>query len=251
MKTLIIAEIGINHNRDMHAAVALIDASIAAGADVIKFQLEVGGDYCPSFEQMRHLYLYCKAHNARFACTAFDMASLEYLLEHTEMEFIKIASLCYNGKLLAACGKTGKPIILSTGKQELTQIKTTIEQIIAARFYPDDTEEQRPSITLLHCVSAYPAPYDQTNLRAMEALRAEYKLPVGFSDHSLGIAVPIAAVAMGATVIEKHITISRTLDGPDHKCSATPEEFTAMVDAIRQVEMAIGQSVKKVQRCEA
>lgn len=248
MKTLIIAEIGINHNRDMNAAVALIDASIEAGADVVKFQLEVGGDYCPSFEQMRYLYLYCHAAKVRFACTAFDMSSLEFLLEYTELDFIKVASLCYNAKLLAACGRAGKPIILSTGKHELHQIRTTIEQIVGSRL--GEASIQAGAITLLHCVSAYPAPYDQTNLRAMEALRAEYHLPVGFSDHSIGIEVPIAAVALGATVIEKHITLSRSLEGPDHKCSATPDEFAAMVSAIRKVELALGAPIKTVQRCE-
>lgn len=245
MKTLIIAEAGINHNRDMNKAVALIDAAKDAGADVVKFQLEVGGDYCPSFEQMRHLYLYCKGWKIRFACTAFDMASLEFLLEHTELDFVKIASKSLNTKLLRAAGKSGKPVILSTGAMGLPDVEHSIEAITGGQYH-----EQNINLMLLHCVSAYPAPYEQANLLAINTLRKHFLLPVGFSDHSLGIELPVAAVGLGACAIEKHLTLDRALPGPDHVCSLNPEEFKQMVKAIRNVELALGDGEKKPQRCE-
>jgi N,N'-diacetyllegionaminate synthase len=245
LRTLIIAEAGINHNRDMNMAVKLIEAAREAGADVVKFQLEVGGDYCPTFEQMKHLYLYCMTRDVKFACTAFDCDSLEFLFENTKMEFVKIASKCFNKKLLAMAGKSNLPVILSTGASELNDIRANIEDIIGQRYL-----EQNINISLLHCVSAYPAPMQAVNLKAMDLMRRHFMIPVGLSDHTLGTEVAIAAVARGAGIVEKHLTLDRSLPGPDHICSLQPSQFKGMVEAIRNVEIALGEEVKTIQRCE-
>ena len=203
---------------------------------------------------------HCRGRGIRFMSTAFDMESLKYLAAF-DMPAIKIPSgdITY-GPMLLAAARLGKPLIVSTGMATLGEIEaalsviacgltrggdpTGLEELNAARLSAEGQNALRGTVTLLHCVTEYPAPATDVNLRAMDTMASAFGLPVGYSDHTLGTAVSIAAVARGAKVIEKHFTLDRTLPGPDHAASLEPSELTAMVASIRTVEVALGSPTK-------
>lgn len=247
-KTFIIAEAGVNHNGQFRAALELVDAAKNAGADAVKFQLYKADKLQPeryellkrlelSQEQMHTIAAYCKSAEIEFMCTPFDVESLDYLVS-LKVKRLKIASGCIgNFDLLHAAYQSGLPVILSTGMSTIGDIRKALDHLAA-------------NVTLMHCTSAYPAPIDSVHLKAMDLLRETFFLPVGYSDHTQGITVSLAAVARGAFVIEKHLTMSRNQIGPDHRASLEPSEFRTLVNAIRTVEEALGDAVKLPQGCE-
>lgn len=266
MKTLIIAEAGVNHNGSLELAKQLVACAAAAGADIVKFQSFITGksisrqapkaEYqkettCAEesqYEMVRKLELSradhealieeCRRHRISFLSTAFDTDSFDMLLE-LGVEQVKIPSgELTNLPLLRYVTRLGKPVILSTGMARLGEIESALE-IIERAGTP------RSRITVLHCTTEYPTPMEDVNLRAMLSLKQAFGVEVGYSDHTRGIEVPIAAVALGATVIEKHFTLDRGLPGPDHQASLEPHELKAMVDAIRNIERALGDGVKR------
>jgi N,N'-diacetyllegionaminate synthase len=266
VKTLIIAEAGVNHNADLNLALRLVDVAVQAGADVVKFQTAVPEEVVTKHAKMAqyqikntsveesqlamtkriHLPMedfvtikaYCVAKNIAFATTAFGPQSLAFI-QTLDLPFYKIPSgEITNIPYLRAIGAFGKPIILSTGMANLGEIEAAIDEL-------ERVGMRRTDITVLHCTTEYPAPMGEVNLRAMRGIGAAFGTAVGYSDHTEGIEVAIAAVAMGATVIEKHFTLDRNLPGPDHKASLEPDELKAMVDAIRNVEAAMGDGVKR------
>ena len=265
-QSLIIAEAGVNHNGDIALAFDLIDAAADAGADLIKFQsffpTELATPYAQqaryqvrqnknktsqlqmlsklALTQDQHFELIekCNSRNITFFSTAFDLASLDFL-SSLDFERFKIPSGEVNNlPYLEKVASYGKGVILSTGMCDLNEVTNAIQLLIANGI----KEEQ---ITVLHCTSEYPAPIAEVNLRAMITMRDHLNLKVGYSDHTLGIEVSVAAVAMGASVIEKHFTLDKTMDGPDHKASLNPTELTSMINAIRNVEVAMGDGEKK------
>lgn len=267
-KVLIIAEAGVNHNGDINLAKQLVDKAKAAGADIIKFQtfnldsivskFAEMADYQKnnigkietqkemlkkinlSYEAFSELYNYCKQGGIRFLSTPFDIESIHFL--NNKVPFWKIPSgEVTNYTYLVEVAKTGKPVIMSTGMCELQEIDEAIEVL---------KNNGTTDITLLHCNTQYPTPYKDVNLRAMETLRDRYKVKIGYSDHTNGIEVPIAAVALGAEVIEKHFTLDKNLPGPDHKASLEPYELAAMVSSIRNIEEALGSPNKTVSDSE-
>lgn len=266
-RTLIIAEAGVNHNGSMDTARALIDAAAEAGVDYVKFQTfkaenlvsrsaqkaeyqkrNIGdGDNSQyamlkalelSAEQHLDLVKYCNQQGARFLSTAFDLDSIAFLAS-LDMPLWKIPSgEITNFPYLRSIGQTRKPVILSTGMANMTEIEHAIN--VLTRF-----GTPRDGITLLHCTTEYPAPKDQINLRALQTMRERFNMPIGYSDHTQGIEIPIAAVALGASVIEKHFTLDRNMDGPDHKASLEPAELKQMVENIRNVEVSMGNGIKE------
>lgn len=289
-RTYIIAEAGVNHNGSEDIARQLIDIAADAKADAVKFQLfdpaalttaaAKTAEYqatnlndgaisqramleklCLPKGAFVRLEAHCKTRGIDFICTPFDAASLDYLITHTRMPYLKLASgEVTNGPFLHACARTGLPIILSTGMADLGEVATALS-IVHAGYHgnavpsllPPTAEMLRElagKVTILHCVSQYPAPANSLNLNAIDTIRDAFGLPVGYSDHSLGITMPIAAVAKGAVMIEKHFTFDVNADGPDHKASLTPEELAAMVRAIRDTEAARGDGKKQCQPAE-
>lgn len=267
MKTLIIAEAGVNHNGDMALARQLIAAAAAAGADLVKFQTfqarkivaasapkadyqkQTTGADESQLEMIRKLELSradhemliaeCKKHGVGFFSTAFDQDSLELLRELGCLEMVKIPSgELTNLPLLRQVSQLGKPILLSTGMANLADIEAAIEAIEA-------NGTPRSQITLLHCTTEYPTPMEEVNLRAMLSIKQAFGVEVGYSDHTPGIEVPIAAVAMGARIIEKHFTLDCNLPGPDHRASLEPQQLAAMVRGIRNIEQALGDGIKR------
>lgn len=264
-KTLIIAEAGVNHNGNMDLAYKLIDAASEAGADYVKFQtwkseniiskyakkaeyqkettnpdesmLEMEKKLELPFEDFLLLKEYCHKTGIGFLSTPFDIESAEFLFS-IGVDMIKIPSgEITNLPLLEIIAEHPCPIILSTGMCELQEIEDTVDIL---------QRNVRKNITVLHCNTQYPTPMKDINLRAMRTLKVRLGLPVGLSDHSPGIEVPVAAVALGAEVIEKHLTLSRQMEGPDHKASMEPEEFKNMVRYIRNIELALGSGYKHV-----
>jgi len=259
----IIAEAGVNHNGSVELAKKLIDAAKDAGADAVKFQTfkaesvvvkdaqkaeyqkETTGEGSQyemikklelTEEDFRELADYAKEKDIMFLSSPFDKESVD-LLHELDVPAFKVGSgEITNLPLLRYIAKKGKPIILSTGMSTLGEIEEALDVI---------RSEGVEDIILLHCVSNYPARIEDVNLRALGTLKQAFKLPVGFSDHTLGITAPIAAVALGACVIEKHFTLDRNLPGPDHKASLEPEELKEMAKAIREVEKALGNGIKK------
>lgn len=248
----VIAEAGVNHQGNASLAHRLVDAAATVGANAVKFQtfdaerLEPPG---PRREMLRELQLSQQAHvslsdHARtcgieFMSTPFDPDSLRFLVE-IGVKRIKIASgHLDNWPLLHAAKASGLPVLLSTGMAGYPQIAAAFALVGASRA------------TLLHCTSAYPCPLEDVNLRAMIALRANFGGEVGFSDHSEGVDAAIAATALGAVVIEKHLTLARDMDGPDHKASVEPDEFARMVRGIRRVEAMMGDGIKQPRASEA
>ena len=266
MSVLIIAEAGVNHNGDINLAKQLIDFAVKAGADLVKFQtfnaerlathsapkahyqIQNANEYQTQFDMLSQLELtarmhetlieHCRERGIGFLSSGFDIQSLEYLVS-LGAQLIKIPSgEITNLPYLRCVGSFRKPLILSTGMATLGEIEAAIEALILAG-------STRNKITLLHCNTEYPTPMADVNLRAMCNIREAFAVSVGYSDHTLGIEVPIAAVALGATVIEKHITLDRNMAGPDHKSSLEYDEFAAMVKAIRNIELALGDGIKR------
>lgn len=271
-RTLIIAEAGVNHNGDLALAKRLIDVAAEAGADLVKFQTfnadrqvtrtAIKADYQikatdgkeSQHEMLRRLELtaemhkklivHCAARNIGFFSTGFDIASVD-LLVSLGQSIIKIPSgEITNLPYLRHIGRLRKTLILSTGMAILGEIEAAIDVL-------EQAGTPRANITVLHCTTEYPAPMAEVNLRAMQTIGAAFGVAVGYSDHTSGIEVSIAAVALGATVIEKHFTLDRDLPGPDHKASLEPEELKAMVAAIRNIEVALGDGVKRLTPSEA
>ena len=270
MKTLIIAEAGVNHNGNFELAKKLVDKAVEGGADIVKFQtckaenvisryadkaeyqkvttgeadsqLEMVRKLMLTYEQYGQLKEYCDEKGIEFLSTAFDLPSVDYL-HSIGMKRWKIPSgEITNLPLLIKIAELHEPIIMSTGMSELSEVADAVRTLI---------EHGASDITLLHCTTEYPAPYEDVNLKAMETMRDAFDLPIGYSDHTKGLEIPVAAVARGACVIEKHFTLSREMEGPDHKASIEPDELKQMVDMIRHVEVSIGDGVKKVSPSEA
>lgn len=265
----IIAEAGVNHNGDIKLAKKLVDVAVKAGADAVKFQtfkaetlvcksakkadyqLETTDGAETQFEMLKKLELtkvmheellmYCRQKKIMFLSTPFDVESVSFLNDYG-MEIMKVPSgEVTNYPYLQAVGETGKRVILSTGMSTTDEVEEAVE--VLQNFGAED-------ITLLHCNTEYPTPMCDVNLNAMVAMKEAFHVSVGYSDHTKGIEVPIAAVAMGATVIEKHFTLDRNMEGPDHKASLEPDELEAMVKAIRNIEDALGSGEKKVTASE-
>ncbi len=259
----VIAEAGVNHNGDLKLARALIDVAVEAGADAVKFQtfradrlatpnapkaeyqLQTTGDAESQFEMLRRLELsadahrelkaYCHERGIIFLSTPFDEESVD-LLDELGVAGFKISSGdLTNSPLLEHVAGKGKPVILSTGMSELSELIEAVSVLNTAGC-------ENP--VLLHCVSNYPTDPAEVNLRAMQTMRSAFDVPVGFSDHTEGIDVALAAVALGACVIEKHFTLDRTLPGPDHRASLEPTELRELVRSIRRVETALGNGRK-------
>ena len=270
--TLIIAEAGVNHNGDLHLAERLIVAAADAGADAVKFQTFVAdrlvtvtatkADYqkqTTAASESQHamirrleltrpmherLLAYSQERGISFLSTPFDLPSIDLLAELGLPRFKIPSGEITHLPYLRHIGSFGKRIILSTGMATLGEIETALEVLETAGT-------GRDQITVLHCNTEYPTPMADVNLRAMLTIRDAFGVAVGYSDHTPGIEIPIAAVALGATVIEKHLTLDRTLPGPDHKASLEPGEFAAMVRAIRNIECALGDGRKRPSPSEA
>ncbi len=272
MKTLIIAEAGVNHNGDLDLARRLIDVAAAAGADAVKFQTFVADrlvtghaekaqyqkdsgtpgesqrDMIRRLELDREAHVSLKAHaisrNIAFLSTGFDVESVDMLVE-LGVSLLKVPSgEIANLPYLRHVGRLGLPVILSTGMATMDEIGAALETLVGAGA-------RRDRITVLHCTTEYPTPMDDVNLKAMVAIRDAFGVDVGYSDHTMGIEVAIAAVALGASVIEKHFTLDRSLPGPDHKASLEPAELESMVRAIRGIERALGDGLKRPTAGEA
>lgn len=264
-KVLIIAEAGVNHNGKLNTALDLCDAAKQSGADVIKFQTWVTdsvitkdvkmADYQiintakneSQYEMLKRLELsyddflvikkYCEEIGIIFASTADVSTDLDFLID-TGIPFVKIASGDIgNISFLRYAGNKGLPILLSTGMSSLSDIDISLSAL---------KEGGAEDITLLHCTTNYPCPFDEVNLNAMKTMKDAFHLPVGYSDHTVGTEVSVAAVAMGAKVIEKHFTLDKNMEGPDHIASTEPEEFAHMVTQIRNIESALGDGIKKM-----
>ncbi len=266
MSVLIIAEAGVNHNGDMQMARQLIDAAAEAGANLVKFQtfradrlvtasarkaayqMATTAADESQHEMIRRLELteamhneliaHCRQRKIEFFSTAFDLESLDYLMG-LGMARVKVPSgEITNLPYLRKVGGFGKEVILSTGMSNLGEIEAAIDAL-------EKSGTSRERIIVLHCNTEYPAPMPEVNLRAMRSIGEAFGVKVGFSDHTEGIEIAIAAVALGATVIEKHFTLSRSFPGPDHRASIEPEELGRMVRSIRNVELAIGDGIKR------
>lgn len=263
-RVYIIAEAGVNHNGDINIAKRLVDAAWEAGADVVKFQTfqadSLVSKYAQKAEYQLHstdaretqkemlkrleltydmhveLIQYCKAVGIDFLSTPFDLDSID-LLESVGMNLYKIPSgEITNLPYLRKIGSLKKTVIMSSGMSTMEEIKEAVKIL---------KESGATDVSVLHCNTQYPTPMQDVNLSAMNSIRKEVGVRVGYSDHTEGIEVPIAAVAMGAEIIEKHFTLDKTMEGPDHKASLDPDEIKAMVKAIRNIEMAIGDAEKK------
>lgn len=268
-KTLIIAEAGVNHNGDVNIAKQLCLAAKEAGADVVKFQTWITeriitkdvqkaeyqvtntGSAESQFDMLKRLELtyeefadvreYCENIGIQFASTADEESGLDFLVD-LGIPFIKVGSGDIgNISFLRYVGSQGLPVVLSTGMSTLEDVEKSIHAL---------RKGGAKDITLLHCTTSYPCSYEDVNLNAMDTLRDTFGLAVGYSDHTQGVEVPIAAVAKGATIIEKHFTLNREMEGPDHIASTEPGEFKEMVDAIRCVEKALGSNVKRPTKTE-
>ena len=264
MRTLIIAEAGVNHNGSIEVAKQLVDAAKESGADCVKFQTfksenlvskkAIKAEYQKQttqsnesqFEMLKKLELshndfielkkYCEKKEIEFLSTAFDFESIEFL-KNLEIKFWKIPSGdITNLPYLIKIAQFGMPVILSTGMSNMDEIREAIRIL---------TENGVIDLTVLHCTTEYPTPYNDVNLNAMLSIKDEFNIKIGYSDHTKGIEIPIAAVALGATVIEKHFTLDCQMEGPDHKASLEPKELKKMVESIRNVEQALGNGNKE------
>lgn len=271
MRTLIIAEVGVNHNGDMSLAKKLIEIAASAGADLVKFQsfsadrlvtfsapkakyqLSTGNVEETQHEMLRKLELtnsmhyellaHCKYHGIGFFSTGFDTQSIDLLVELGQNKFKIPSGELTNYPFLQYIGKLNREVILSTGMSNFDEIGAALEVLESAGT-------PRSKITVLHCTTAYPVPIPEVNLLAMKTIQEKFEVRVGYSDHTLGIEIPLAAVALGAQVIEKHFTIDRSLSGPDHKASLEPHELATMVKAIRNIEIALGDGIKRIMPSE-
>ncbi|MCX7835704.1 MAG: N-acetylneuraminate synthase [bacterium] len=261
----IIAEAGVNHNGNPELAFQLIDIAAEAGVNAVKFQTfraedladvnapkavyqqETVGETINQLEMLKQLELplpiyfqlkeYAEKKGLVFLSSPFEEKSADFLVNELKVAAIKVPSgELTNFPFLIHLAKMGLPLIVSTGMATLEEVRRSVQIIF---------QNGNPPLALLHCTSSYPAPYDSINLRAMLTLEKEFQIPIGFSDHTEGIHIPIAAVALGACIIEKHFTIDRNLPGPDHKASLSPIELKAMVQGIRSVEIALGDGIKR------
>lgn len=268
-KIFIIAEAGVNHNGSIEIAKKLVDAAAEAGADAVKFQtfkaeklvcknaqkaeyqMETTDKAESQFDMLKKLELtvdmhkqlisYCNQKGIMFLSTPFDIGSLEFLVQ-CGVDIIKIPSgEITNYPYLRAVGRTGKKVIISSGMSTLDEVRN------AVKVLKDNGSKE---LTVLHCNTEYPTPYADVNLKAMLTLRDELKIDAGYSDHTKGIEIPIAAAALGATVIEKHFTLDKGMEGPDHKASLEPNELKEMVKAIRNIEIALGNGKKSPSESE-
>jgi N,N'-diacetyllegionaminate synthase len=260
--TIIIAEAGVNHNGSIELAKQLVDRAVEAGVDYIKFQTfkasklvtkaakqaeyqqkNIGKKSDSQYQMLKKLELspedhktliaYCKEKGIKFFSTAFDFDSIEYL-HSLNLGLWKIPSgEVTNYPFLKRVAAYNEKTILSTGMCDMVDVRAAVEAL-----YKNGLSKN--NLILLHCNTEYPTPFEDVNLKALDALRKEFGVKVGYSDHTRGIEVPIAAVAIGATVIEKHFTLDRNMEGPDHKASLEPDELIAMVSAIRNIEKAVG-----------
>ena len=270
MSVYIIAEAGVNHNGQLDLAFKLCDAAKEAGVDAVKFQTwktenivtaqarqaayqtentgveESQYDMLKklelSYDHFRYIKDYCKKIGIDFLSTPDEEESLEFLV-NLGLPLIKVGSgEVTNIPYLRKIGSRKKPVILSTGMSNLAQVATAYDTLLTAGA---------PSVALLHCTTNYPCPVDEVNLKAMCTLRDALKCQVGYSDHTMGLEVPVAAVALGAEIIEKHFTLDRTMDGPDHKASLEPTELKLMVQQIRNIEAALGDGIKRPNKSES
>ncbi len=269
MKTFIIAEAGVNHNGSFELAKKLIDKAVWAGVDCIKFQtfnsknlvsaqaqkaeyqkkttdsnesqLDMLKKLELSHEQFKELQAYCNQKGIMFLSTPFDLESIDFLAELGVKNWKIPSGEITNYPFLRAIAKRKESVIMSTGMCTLDEVRDAVNVL---------NEFGTTDITLLHCTTEYPAPYDSVNLNAMLTLKKEFGYNVGYSDHTNGIEIPVAAVAMGATIIEKHFTLDKTMEGPDHKASLEPDELKQMVQSIRNVEAALGDGTKQPSEAE-
>ena len=270
MSVYIIAEAGVNHNGQLDLALRLCNAAKEAGVDAVKFQTwkteiivtaqarqaayqtkntgveESQFDMLKklelSYDHFRYIQDYCKKIGIDFLSTPDEEESLKFLVS-LGLPFIKVGSgEVTNIPYLRKIASCGKPVILSTGMSTLAQVAIAYDTLLKAGA---------PTVSLLHCTTNYPCPYDEVNLRAMQTLKDAFKCQVGYSDHTMGTEIPVAAVAMGAEIIEKHFTLDRTMEGPDHKASLEPAELKMMVEQIRHIEVAMGDGIKRPNKSEA
>lgn len=265
--TFIIAEIGVNHNGSVNLARKMIKSASECGVDAVKFQTFVSEDLVTkdaktakyqednanedfqlemlkklelSFDDFLELKEYAEECGVMFLSSPFDFKSVD-LLEKLDVSLYKLGSgELTNFELIDYILKTNKPLILSTGMATFEEIKETYDYI-----------ENKNNLIILHCITGYPTSFEEANLNFIKTLQNELDVPIGFSDHSPGIELPIAAVALGACVVEKHFTLDKTLEGPDHKASLNPDEFKSMVSAIRNVEVAMGDGIRKFSENES
>lgn len=259
----VIAEAGVNHNGDIEIAKKLVDTAVWAGADAVKFQtfhaeklvcrtakkaeyqMETTQKAESQFDMLKRLELtpdmheqlidYCKDRKIKFLSTPFDIESMDYLVR-CGVDIIKIPSgEITNYPYLVNAGKTRRKVILSSGMSSLGEVRNAVCVL---------RENGSMDITVLHCNTEYPSPYGDVNLQAMQTIKDELGVSVGYSDHTTGIEIPIAAVALGATVIEKHFTLNKNMEGPDHKASLEPDELRKMIRAIRNIELSLGDGRK-------
>lgn len=270
MSVLIIAEAGVNHNGSFELAKKMADVAKAAGADIVKYQTAVPelviSRFAPKaeyqkestgeaesqlemvkkihfgFAEHRKLKEYCDSIGIKYLSTPFDMDSIDFLAG-MDMPVWKIPSgEVTNLPYLEKVARLKKPIIMSTGMCEIPEIKAALDVL-----YSNGADD----VTILHCNTEYPTPLKDANVKAMLDIQKNFGTKVGYSDHTLGLEAPLAAVALGATVVEKHFTLDKNMEGPDHAASMSPEELTALVKAIRNTELALGDGVKKVTESEA
>ena len=269
MSVLIIAEAGVNHNGNLDLALKMVDEAKRAGADIVKFQTAIPekviskyadkaeyqkkttGNEESQLEMCKRIHLklsdydiikkYCEEVGIEFLSTPFDLESIDYL-EKLDIRLWKIPSgEITNLPYLIKIAKTGKPVIMSTGMSELNEVEEAVNVL---------KKGGAGEITLLHCTTEYPAPFESVNLRAMNTLREKFETEVGYSDHTVGFEAAVAAAVLGASVIEKHFTLNHNMEGPDHKASLEPEEFEIMVNNIRLIEKALGDGVKQPAEAE-
>lgn len=270
--TLVIAEAGVNHNGSIELAKQLVDKAVEAGADYVKFQTfnaaklvtktarqadyqqkNMGGGGDSQYQMLKKLELspeehgiltdYCREKGIKFFSTAFDLDSIDFL-DSLHLNLWKIPSgEITNYPYIKKIAQKQGDVILSTGMSTADDIQHAVDVLLR-------WGKSKEQITILHCNTEYPTPFEDVNLRAMQTIKERFGTQVGYSDHTRGIEVPVAAVALGAKVIEKHFTLDRNLPGPDHKASLEPEELKAMVSAIRNIEKALGSTEKKVSDSE-
>lgn len=264
---LIIAEAGVNHNGCIKLAKQLVDAAKSCNADIVKFQFfkaddlvvpntekaayqkrdDISSNYQLdmlrklelSYEEQKDLKIYCDKKNIEFLTSGFDLNSLNDIKKLNLKRYKIPSGEITNFPYLKFVGSQEKPIIISTGMANIDEIRVALEVLNASGARSEN-------ISVLHCTSEYPAPLNEINLRAMSTIKELFKVNVGYSDHTLGIEVSLAAVALGAQVIEKHLTLDRNFDGPDHKASLIPDEFKMLVKGIRNISIALGSNEKKV-----
>jgi len=269
LNTYIVAEVGPNHNGSIEMAIEMVRRISKIGVNAVKFQLsnpdnlysldsfkadyqkkndssetakEMSAKRQLSLDEHKILYNECRNNKVDYLCTAFDSESLIFLDRHLDLPYFKIASgEIFSIDMLGYMSNRDKPIILSTGMATFSEIETTINLL---------NRNGKKDIILLHCISNYPAPYRGVNLNVMNELKKRFQYPVGFSDHTIGNDCAIAAVALGACLIEKHVTVDKNLPGPDHKSSSTIGEFADLVKSIRNIEIAMGSSQKNISEQE-